>query len=255
MSQTKARIRFLKSGDLRFLSHHDLLRTFERMLRRAALPFRSTAGFHPLPKMAFASALALGVIGREEVVEIEFEGDIAADTIRERLSAQARPGLEILSVRIIDLRRSAQPVRAVYRVSFDPRAHPLLASRIAELLSRNECWVERMRPTKGSGRVAVPEPDAGDCERPQTTRSSCVPKRRVNIRPSLLALRLLDDGLEMEIALAPSGSARPEEVLHLLGLEQLLDEGAILERTRLVLADEEAAAAFQAPDHSRILVP
>jgi len=55
MDFDKFRIRFRKVGDLRLLSHHDLMRTFERMLRRAGLPFRSTEGFHPKPRMVFAS--------------------------------------------------------------------------------------------------------------------------------------------------------------------------------------------------------
>ena len=47
----KIRIRFRKGGDLRLLSHHDLMRSFERMLRRAALPLRNSQGFHPKPRL------------------------------------------------------------------------------------------------------------------------------------------------------------------------------------------------------------
>ena len=54
------------------MSHHDLMRCFERMLRRAALPFHSTAGFNPKPRLVFALSLALGIVGCEEVVELEF---------------------------------------------------------------------------------------------------------------------------------------------------------------------------------------
>src|SRR5439155_20976241 len=67
----KVRLRFRKGGDLRLVSHHDLMRCFERMLRRAGLPYRSTAGFNPKPRLVFASALPLGVVGCEEVVELE----------------------------------------------------------------------------------------------------------------------------------------------------------------------------------------
>ena len=50
----KVRIRFRKGGDLRLVSHHDLMRVFERMLRRADLPFHSTSGFNPKPRLVFA---------------------------------------------------------------------------------------------------------------------------------------------------------------------------------------------------------
>jgi shikimate kinase len=58
----------------------DLMRTFERMLRRARLPFRSTEGFHPQPRMVFALSLSLGAVGLEEVVELELtEGALMED--------------------------------------------------------------------------------------------------------------------------------------------------------------------------------
>src|SRR5438270_5642800 len=75
MAFDKVRIRFRKDGDLRLVSHHDLMRCFERMLRRAALPMRNTSGFHPKPRLVFALSLPLGVIGRDEVAELELEQD------------------------------------------------------------------------------------------------------------------------------------------------------------------------------------
>ena len=78
MACSKIRLRFRKDGDLRLISHHDLLRTFERMLRRAAIPFHSTQGFNPKPRLVFALSLALGIIGHEEVVELELDEDDSA---------------------------------------------------------------------------------------------------------------------------------------------------------------------------------
>ena len=53
MAGDKIRFRFHKADELRLLSHHDLMRCTERMLRRAELPFKSTAGFHPMPRFVF----------------------------------------------------------------------------------------------------------------------------------------------------------------------------------------------------------
>src|SRR5258708_18988302 len=69
----KVRIRFRKDDDLRLLSHHDLMRAFQRMLRRASLPVQHSQGFHPQPRLIFALSLPLGVIGCEEVVELELD--------------------------------------------------------------------------------------------------------------------------------------------------------------------------------------
>src|SRR5436189_6229805 len=81
----KVRLRFRKSADLRLLSHHDLMRTFERMMRRAALPFRRTQGFHPHPRLVFALSLPLGVVGRAEVVELELDQPLPPDEVLDRL--------------------------------------------------------------------------------------------------------------------------------------------------------------------------
>jgi radical SAM-linked protein len=212
--RTKYRIRFAKAGDLRFLSHHDLLRLFERMFRRAALPFRSTEGFHPKPKMAFVSALALGIIGRREVLELELDQPVPPEEVRARLARQCLPGLEILSVEAVPISVTGQAREAVYRLRLDSPFPDGLPQQVAALLQRAECWVERQKP------------------RP----------RRVDIRPYLSALWLDEAALWMRIAITSGGSARPEEVLRILGLEDRLMNGSILERMELRIEDERPAA-------------
>src|SRR3954454_12458095 len=93
--RSKYRIRFRKAGDLRLVSHHDLMHVCERMFRRAALPIARTQGFNPRPRMWFALSLALGVLGANEVLELELTEALEADEVRDRLAAQAPPGFEI----------------------------------------------------------------------------------------------------------------------------------------------------------------
>ena len=90
-ARDKVRLRFRKDGSLRWLSHHDLLRTFERMLRRSALPFRSTQGFHPHPRLVFALSLPLGVVGVEEVAELELD-DLRQGTACAKARVRTRIG-------------------------------------------------------------------------------------------------------------------------------------------------------------------
>src|SRR5438552_11508413 len=89
----KVRILFRKTGNLRLISHHDLMRCFERMLRRAALPFHSTAGFNPKPRLVFAMPLALGISGTQEIAELELDQELPPGEIHRRLSEQAPPDL------------------------------------------------------------------------------------------------------------------------------------------------------------------
>src|SRR5262249_1567443 len=97
----KVRIRFRKGGDLRLVSHRDLMKCFERSLRRAALPIHVSQGFHPMPRMVFGMPLALGIIGMNEVLELELDQVIEPEEIQRRLTEQMPPGLEILSARRI----------------------------------------------------------------------------------------------------------------------------------------------------------
>ncbi len=224
----KLRLRFRKDGLLRLVSHHDLMHVFERLLRRADIPFRSTQGFHPQPRIVFALSLALGVVGCDEVVEIELEREAAADEVYQRLTQFAPPGLQFLSARAIDVRRGAQALRVQYRVAVPAERHAEVSRRIDELLATDELWVERSRP------------------RP----------RRMNLRPYLHALTLSDDGLQMSLWVSgSSGTARPEEILTALGLADLVEAGAVFERTAVELRDElpeTEAALFCEPEADAI---
>src|SRR6185369_3344041 len=130
----KLRIRFRKCGDLRFLFRSDLMRAFERMLRRADLPFRSTEGFHPHPRVVFALSLPLGVVGLDEVVEIELNEEIPGDEVLSRLQSQAPAGLELLSARRIAPNATGQVVRAVYRLLVPTDRTAELAERCTAIL-------------------------------------------------------------------------------------------------------------------------
>src|SRR5205809_1091797 len=78
---TRVRVRFRKDGDLRFVSHHELMKVFERMFRRAALPVAQTKGFHPTPRMTFALSLALGIVGCEEVLELLLDAQLTPEEV------------------------------------------------------------------------------------------------------------------------------------------------------------------------------
>jgi radical SAM-linked protein len=210
MVRDKVRIRFRKDGSLRLVSHHDLMRCFERMLRRAALPFHSTAGHNPKPRLIFALSLALGIVGCREVVELELDGDVPERELQERLARQAPAGLTILSVQRIDPRAGAQVRRVCYQVPLADSRRDGLLQRLDALLAAPNCWIERTRPQA----------------------------RRLDIRPYLRALHLCPDALEIDLWVTPNGTARPEEILGLLGLGDLLDAGAVLQRTTLELHDE-----------------
>ncbi|HEY8503953.1 MAG TPA: TIGR03936 family radical SAM-associated protein [Gemmataceae bacterium] len=205
----KVRIRFRKAGDLRWVSHLDLTRCFERMLRRAEIPFRSSGGFHPMPRLVFALSLPLGVVGAEEVVEVELTAPLPPDELLARLAREAPPGLSFLSAKRVPAGAAARPRRIVYRLALPPERAPAVRAACERLLAGAECWVARARPQP----------------------------RRVNVRPFVRGLRADGGALEMDLWVTPAGTARADELLELLGAADLA-EGGTLERATLELWDE-----------------
>jgi len=212
--RARLRIRFEKAGDLRFVSHHDLMHCFERMFRRAALPVRASQGFNPKPRLVFALSLALGLVGRAEVLEVELAESLSPEDVHERLARQAPAGLTIHSVRAIDPKTRVQVRRAVYRIEIPAERRAELPDRIAEFLAADACWIERTRPHQ----------------------------RRIDLRPYVCELRLDDNILDMVFWVTPQGAARPEEVLGRLGLDDLIEAGGVIERSYLELHDEVSGA-------------
>jgi radical SAM-linked protein len=219
------RILFRKAGPLRFLSHHDLMRAWLRMLRRADLPVCTSQGFHPHPRLVFALSLPLGVVGCREVVDLELSHPVAPAEVHARLRSQAPPGLEILRVEAVSPRARARVRGLSYAVTVPADRQADLGDRIASVLAAPSCPVRRARPGK--------------------------PTRTIDLRPFLRDLRVHDRGqgearLEIELALTEAGTARPEEVLGLLGLEDLLHT-SLLERTGLELDDRPGGPTTAGP--------
>lgn len=92
----KIRFEFQKVGELRYLSHLELMRALQRALRRAGVPLAYTQGFNPQPKVSVAQALAVGVEGLRELGEVELTSRVEPADVQARWNAQLPPELKIL---------------------------------------------------------------------------------------------------------------------------------------------------------------
>ena len=90
------RSRFYKKGDMVFISHLDLIRVFERAIRRAGIPVTYTQGFNPHPIMAFATALGIGVASEGEYIDIQLSADMDSELFMSRLNSVLPDGLKII---------------------------------------------------------------------------------------------------------------------------------------------------------------
>lgn len=94
----RLRIRYAKRGRLRFTSHRDFARAFERALRRAHVPMAYSAGFTPHPKVSYAGAAPTGVASEAEYLEIGLCERREPEQVRQALDAALPPGLDIVQV-------------------------------------------------------------------------------------------------------------------------------------------------------------
>jgi radical SAM-linked protein len=92
----RVRVRYAKRGRLRFTSHRDFARAFERALRRAGVPMAYSAGFSPHPKVSYLGAAPTGVASEAEYLEIALAERVEPAQLRATLDAALPPGLDIL---------------------------------------------------------------------------------------------------------------------------------------------------------------
>ncbi len=91
----KLRIRYAKRGRLRFTSHRDIARAFERALRRAAVPIAYSAGFTPHPKVSWMGAAPTGMASEAEYVEIGVTRPLEPAELAAALDAALPPGIDV----------------------------------------------------------------------------------------------------------------------------------------------------------------
>jgi radical SAM-linked protein len=198
MVPNRVRVRFSKHGDLRLISHRDLVRTLERLFRRAEIDVRLSEGFHPKPRFNFASPLALGTAGDDEVVEVDLTEAIETPSLLERLNRQSVPGLSFHSAESLDHTRKAQAARLRYRVELPESDARRVEGAVADLLAGATC-------------IVVREPDA----------------RAVDIRPLVEDLRVEGSSLRMTLLVSDQAGVRPRDVLEQLGLGDLEAAGCV----------------------------
>lgn len=184
------------------------MRCLERLFRRAGLPLGMSQGFHPKPRMTFPSALAVGIEGRDEVMELELAETCSAAEMLQRVGAHAPPGLAVTSADVLAEGSKKAQVRSVsYEVPIPPQHWPGLSERIARLLAGSTCNI--VRPSRSAP---------------------------LDLRPLIEDLALDQGVLRMRLRNDPAGSAGPRDVLAALGLDGLEREGACLARTAVEVA-------------------
>ncbi|MHC4321298.1 MAG: TIGR03936 family radical SAM-associated protein [Planctomycetota bacterium] len=185
----RIQVKFIKQGSLRFISHHNLMKLFERAIRRAKISVKMSEGYNPRPKIAYPLALPVGIKGIDEKLEMELCEWMDVSELETRLKKQLPENIQITSVEPVSSKVKSTVKDVTYVVM--PKDGKMPEAGIAdELLSKNAVIIQR----KGK-------------------------KHAFNIRPSIDRIKTNSQSIDLDLKMTPEGMARPEEVLLHLGLK------------------------------------
>lgn len=141
----KVRLRYAKRGRLRFSSHRDFQRAFERALRRADVPMAYSAGFRPHPKISYANAAPTGVASEAEYIEIGLSAPREVEELRIALDDAMPTGLDIVDgVVASDSDMVARLEASMWQIKLPDVSAGHAEAAVAALLAADEVFVERM---------------------------------------------------------------------------------------------------------------
>ena len=152
----KIRIKFSKTGSLKFISHLDLQRTMQSSFLRSKLPIYYSEGFNPHPKVVFTPPLSVGVSSLTEFVDVKMVADVSAEEIKEKLNASFPKGLCALSV--YEPKSKFSDIKwGLYGIGFELtcEAPEDICEKVQSVLSAEEIMIEKFSKKGEAKRVNI----------------------------------------------------------------------------------------------------
>jgi radical SAM-linked protein len=195
-------VKFKVCGNLRFLSHAETVRVFQRACSRAGIKMQYSRGFNPRAKLSLPLPRTVGVESDDDLLCLRIE-DGALSNFKAELSSQLPRGCEVLEVDVAKNSKTPGPCLATYVFpvcqSRPEAIRGKLAGRIECLLTSKSLFVNR-----GSYSAKI------------GSRSRV---KNVDVRPFLKSIKLDSKGVTVECKISPAGSIRVDEILKLLELD------------------------------------
>lgn len=198
----KIRIKFSKEGHLKYIGHLDIMRCFQKVMRRAEVDIAYSAGFSPHQIMSFASPLGLGLTSEGEYVDIEVLSTESSEVMLEKINAVIVDGMRALSyVKLPDHAKTAMAVVAAadYRVTFDQPLSESFRQQFAEFLSRESIVITKK------------------------TKKSEV---EIDIRPLIFEASLEGNVLFLQLSAGSVANLKPEQVVETFFSQYGMDSAA-----------------------------
>ena len=203
-----ALIEFSIRGELRFLSHAETVRLFQRACGRAGIRLQYSRGYNPRPKLSLPVPRSVGIETEGDFLclrvsplrppesQLSPEPGVDVDTqcLRAELAAQLPDGCELISVALLKAQPSFLPAEAAYELVLIPKHLDYkLKNRIERILTSESITLRRRIDAKGS-------------------------VRNVNVRRFLKSIRTEDERIEVVCRISSAGSIRVDEILEILEL-------------------------------------
>lgn len=209
----KLRIKFKKFGPVRFIGHLDVMRFFQKAIRRAGIDVRYTTGFSPHQVMSFAAPLGVGLTSNGEYMDIEVNSMVSCQDIEERLNQASVPGIEVISVKVLPEgagNAMASVAAASYTVRFREGREPAadMGAALPGFLAKEQILITK-ETKKGS--------------------------REVDLKPGIYRLEWSDGAFHMLVDASSGGNIKPIQIIEAL----LADCGELLQENALIVTREE----------------
>lgn len=203
----KYRAEITKGEEIRYISHLDYAGVMERAIRRAKLPAAYSEGFNPHIKMAFASALSLGVVSEAEYMDFELTKPLCQPEVFEKLSQALPEGVKLLRLKPV---REPKPCKG--------KKHKALMAEVEE--AEYELLLPMAEGADWDGAVnavkAYNEVKEAFVHRVTPKTDKQIETKQYMLQPVKLSMAGDLLKLNMDIAITQTGSVKPGEVLELL---------------------------------------
>ncbi len=224
----KLRIKFRKFGPVRFIGHLDVMRYFQKAIRRAEIDVAYSMGFSPHQIMSFAAPLSVGLESNGEYFDVEVHSITSCEDIKNRLNAVSAPGIEVASVKILPEKAGnamASVAAASYTVTFREGRAPKtdIAQALPGFLAKDEI-------------LYIKETKKGT--------------REINLKEGIYELTWEQDTFCMVVDASSAGNIKPAQIIEAL----LADYGETLQENALLITRDDTFLSIGDEEH-RKLVP
>lgn len=184
----KIRIRFEKQGQMKFIGHLDMVRYFQKVMRRANVDICYSEGFSPHQKMSFAAPLSVGVISKGEYFDIEVNSSLSSKEMIKNINAQNVEGVKVVSYK--ELPEGAKNAMSIVTgADYFVYTDLFTEEQVNDFYAQDE--INILKKTKKSEKI-------------------------VDIKPMIHEMKFNEDGIFMKVSQGSAANLKPDLVMSAL---------------------------------------